>query len=61
MHAGTPAKRELDADNADSDRPMPVALDRQSLIDGLNHDLAGEYETRHKEEIERILAGWDER
>jgi rubrerythrin len=88
------------------DKRAAATLSRQTLIEGLNHDLAGEYqailmythysakltgpyrrelralfqaevfadfglkvelenqvadETRHKEELERIIAGWDER
>jgi bacterioferritin len=29
---------------AGSDKPTPPAVDRQALIEGLNHDLAGEYQ-----------------
>ena len=44
MPVGTPAKGEPNARTAGSDKPTPAAVDRQALIDGLNHDLAGEYQ-----------------
>jgi bacterioferritin len=44
MSVATPTKREATARNAANDRPTPTAVDRQALIAGLNHDLAGEYQ-----------------
>src|SRR6185312_12358003 len=44
MPVGTPTKGEANARTAGGDKPAPAAVDRQTLIDGLNHDLAGEYQ-----------------
>jgi bacterioferritin len=44
MSVRTPTKGEANARNAGSDKPTPTAADRQALIDGLNHDLGGEYQ-----------------
>ena len=44
MPAGTPTKREANANSVGNGKPTPAAVDRQALIDGLNHDLAGEYQ-----------------
>ncbi len=44
MSVRTPTNDEANARSARSDRPTPTAVDRQALIDGLNHDLAGEYQ-----------------
>jgi bacterioferritin len=44
MSVGTPRKREANARIAVIDNPIPVAAGQQALIDGLNHDLAGEYQ-----------------
>jgi bacterioferritin len=44
MTAGTPAKGEANARASGSEGLKPAAADRQALIDGLNHDLAGEYQ-----------------
>ena len=44
MPVRTPTKREANARIAGSDKPAPTGADRQALIDGLNHDLAGEYQ-----------------
>jgi bacterioferritin len=44
MTAGTPVKGEAIARMSGSEGLRPVAADRQALIDGLNHDLAGEYQ-----------------
>src|SRR5437868_6528250 len=44
MPAQTPTRGEANALSAGSDKPTPTAADRQALIDGLNHDLAGEYQ-----------------
>jgi bacterioferritin len=44
MAAGTSSKGETNARIAGSEKPTPAAPDRQALIDGLNHDLAGEYQ-----------------
>jgi len=44
MPVGTPTKGPANAHIAGSDKPTPPAVDRQALIDGLNHDLAGEYQ-----------------
>ena len=44
MPVGTSRKGEANTRIAGSDEPTPAAVDRQALIDGLNHDLAGEYQ-----------------
>jgi bacterioferritin len=44
MSIGTPTKHEGAARNASNDKPKPLTVDRQALVDGLNHDLAGEYQ-----------------
>jgi bacterioferritin len=44
MTVRTPTKDETNARSAGSDKPTRPATDRQALIDGLNHDLAGEYQ-----------------
>jgi bacterioferritin len=44
MPVGTPTKGEANARIAGSDEPTPAAVDRPAQIDGLNHDLAGEYQ-----------------
>lgn len=44
MPVRTATKGEANVRSAGSDRPTPLAADRQALIDGLNHDLAGEYQ-----------------
>jgi len=44
MPVGTPTKAPANARIAASDKPTSPAVDRQPLIDGLNHDLAGEYQ-----------------
>ncbi len=44
MSAATPTKGAANARTARSDKPTPAAVDQQELIDGLNHDLAGEYQ-----------------
>ena len=44
MPVGTRMKGDANAHSAGSDKPAPAAGDRQALIDGLNHDLAGEYQ-----------------
>ena len=44
MSVATPTKREANARIAANDKPTPAAVDKQALIDGLNHDLAGEYQ-----------------
>ncbi len=44
MSVRTPTKDEANARIARSDKSIPTAADRQALIDGLNHDLAGEYQ-----------------
>jgi hypothetical protein len=44
MPVGTPTKGEPNARTAGGDKPTPAAVDRQALIVGLNHDLAGEYQ-----------------
>ena len=44
MSVATPTKREANARSAENDKPTPAAVDKQALIDGLNHDLAGEYQ-----------------
>ena len=44
MSVATPTKREANARSAGNDKPTPAAVDKQALIDGLNHDLAGEYQ-----------------
>jgi len=40
----TPTQGEANARIAGRDKPTPPAADRQALIEGLNHDLAGEYQ-----------------
>ena len=44
MSVQAPTKREANARIAGNDKPTRAAGDRQALIDGLNHDLAGEYQ-----------------
>jgi bacterioferritin len=44
MPVATPTKREANARIAGNDKPTPAPVDQQALIDGLNHDLAGEYQ-----------------
>jgi bacterioferritin len=44
MPVGTPTKREANARIAANDKPTAAAVDKQALVDGLNHDLAGEYQ-----------------
>src|SRR6202167_6629034 len=44
MSVVTPTKREANARVAGNDKPTPTAVDKQVLIDGLNQDLAGEYQ-----------------
>ena len=44
MPVVTSTKRETNAHSAGSDKPTPATVGRQALIDGLNHDLAGEYQ-----------------
>jgi bacterioferritin len=45
MPVGAPTKGEPNARIVRSDKSTPAAAaDRQTLIDGLNHDLAGEYQ-----------------
>ena len=44
MPVRTPKKGEANARIAGSDKPTATAVDRQALIEGLNHDLAGEYQ-----------------
>lgn len=44
MTVGTPAKGEANARASGSEGAKPAAADRRALIDGLNHDLAGEYQ-----------------
>jgi bacterioferritin len=44
MTAGAPAKGEANARASGSEGVKLAAVDRQALIDGLNHDLAGEYQ-----------------
>jgi bacterioferritin len=44
MSVARPTQREANARSAENDKPTPAAVDKQALIDGLNHDLAGEYQ-----------------
>ena len=44
MTVRTPTKGEADARMAESVRPTSAEADRRALIDGLNDDLAGEYQ-----------------
>jgi len=44
MPVRTPMKDEANARIAGSEMSIPTAADRQALIAGLNHDLAGEYQ-----------------
>ncbi len=44
MSAATLTKREANGRGAENEKPAPPAVDKQALIDGLNHDLAGEYQ-----------------
>ena len=44
MSVQAPTKSQTNARIAGNNRPTPTATDRQALIDGLNHDLAGEYQ-----------------
>ena len=44
MPVGTSTKREANARIAANDKPTAAAVDKQALVDGLNHDLAGEYQ-----------------
>ena len=44
MSVQASTKREANARITGNDKPTRVAGDRQALIDGLNHDLAGEYQ-----------------
>ena len=44
MPVGTRTKREANARIAANDKPTAAAVDQQALVDGLNHDLAGEYQ-----------------
>jgi bacterioferritin len=44
MPVGTPPKREANARLAGSGKPIPTSADRQAVIDGLNHNLADEYQ-----------------
>jgi bacterioferritin len=44
MPVGTSTKGEANPRMAGSEKPTPAAGDRQALIGGLNHDLAGEYQ-----------------
>jgi bacterioferritin len=44
MPVGTPTKRGANARIAANDKPTATAVDKQALVDGLNHDLAGEYQ-----------------
>ena len=48
MSVATPTKREANARVAANDKPTPAAVEKQALIDGLNHDLAGEYQTQRR-------------
>lgn len=49
--------KEPKTEAVNGDKPAGTS-GRQALIDGLNEELADE--TRHKEELERIVAGWYE-
>ena len=44
MSVRTPTKNEANVRIAESGKPAPAAIDRQALIEGLNRDLAGEYQ-----------------
>ncbi len=44
MPVRTPKEGEANACAAGSDKPTATAVNRQALIEGLNHDLAGEYQ-----------------
>lgn len=44
MPVATPTKREANARILANDKPTAAAVDKQALVDGLNHDLAGEYQ-----------------
>jgi bacterioferritin len=44
MSVGTSTKRESHVRIATNDKPTSATADQQALIDGLNHDLAGEYQ-----------------
>ncbi len=44
MSVGTPTKVEANPRIAGSDKPTPTAVGKLALIEGLNHDLAGEYQ-----------------
>jgi bacterioferritin len=44
MSVRTPTKNETNVRIAGNDKPAPATVDRQALIEGLNHDLAGEYQ-----------------
>jgi bacterioferritin len=44
MSVGTPTKPEANARIAANDKSTAAAVDQQALVDGLNHDLAGEYQ-----------------
>jgi bacterioferritin len=44
MSVTMPTKRDANARSAGNDKPTPAAVYRQAVIDGLNHDLAGEYQ-----------------
>jgi bacterioferritin len=45
MKAATLTKRETNARMSESEGVTQSAVDRRALIDGLNHDLAGEYQS----------------
>lgn len=44
MAVRTPTRGGAGAPLSGADNPAPASVDRQALIDGLNHDLAGEYQ-----------------
>ncbi len=44
MPVGTLTKGEANTRVAGNNKPTPPAADRKALIEGLNHDLAGEYQ-----------------
>ncbi len=44
MSVGTPTKGEPNTRVAGNNKPTPPGADRKALIEGLNHDLAGEYQ-----------------
>jgi len=44
LPVSTPTKREANARIAGNDKLTPTAVDKEVLIEGLNHDLAGEYQ-----------------